>query len=248
MAHKPEKIIEMSIQSQADYNTHAPGFVSVLATGDKSYCKAAGSGFKKAFSSQKLLPVSKLLALTLLDECVMTGNLHFLAYVQNDLLSQIAKLACYQKESSNENRGETMFGAGSLWSEENKQASIVFLNTALNCIRTWGNRFGKQPDGSMTKFYKVYSDLNSLGVHFPMNKPTYSSQQPSSSRRRSTPPRQEIGPAQSRLSSFISSTQATLNQAYQMISSMQTGGATFQHVQEQLFTAQSTIQQYVTTA
>lgn len=131
-------------------------------------CKEVISTIKKIIKSRKELPLVRLRALKLHHQCMLTNNVHYLNFAVKKILPRLTILALHRRSLGVMGRGEDIFGAISLRSEENKQASAEFLVCLLACIRIWAARFGKYGDGRNTPYLEAYMKLTSSGVTFPI--------------------------------------------------------------------------------
>lgn len=137
------------------------------ATSPESSCKIIISTIKQIIKTRKQLPQIRLRALKLHHFCMMTNNVHYLNFAVKKILSRLEILAQHRRNLLSMGRGEDMFGAISLRSEENKQASADFLVCLLSYIRIWASRFGRYGDSRNTPYLDVYLKLTAMGVTFP---------------------------------------------------------------------------------
>ena len=137
------------------------------ATSPESSCKVVISTIKQIIKTRKELPQVRLRALKLHHFCMMTSNVHYLNFSVKKILSRLEILAQHRRSLLSMGRGEDIFGAISLKSEENKQASAEFLVCLLSYIRIWAAQFGRYGDNRNTPYLEVYLKLTAMGVTFP---------------------------------------------------------------------------------
>jgi len=130
-------------------------------------CKEVISTIKKIIKTRKALPIVRLRALKLHHHCMFTNNVNYLNFAVKKILSRLTILAQHRRSLGTMGRGEDIFGAISLKSEENKQASADFLVCLLRYIQAWAARFGRYGDGRNTPYLEAYIKLTSMGVTFP---------------------------------------------------------------------------------
>ena len=150
-------------------------------------CKEVISTIKKIIKTRKALPIVRLRALKLHHQCMLTNNVNYLNFAVKKILSRLTILAQHRRSLGTMGRGEDIFGAISLKSEENKQASADFLVCLLGYIQAWAARFGRYGDGRNTPYLEAYMKLTSMGVTFPSPK-----QQPRPSQRHDSPSKFEV--------------------------------------------------------
>ncbi|CAG9321599.1 unnamed protein product [Blepharisma stoltei] len=150
----------------------APALISQIAqefsNAGYSPCRSLIQNLKKLIKSHQYSPTIKLQALKIIKACADTGNSYFLTYLAKKLASRFRSLCSYQSDSSDPQRGKTLFQSDSK-SEQN--ASAGFLNLLLQCIEEWAGRFGADEMGRETIFFKIYMDLKNKGVTFPQIEP-----------------------------------------------------------------------------
>lgn len=135
-----------------------------------SACKVIIKTLKKTIKSKKELPATRVMALKvpskqLLNQCILTGNPHFLQYAGKKVLSRLTILASHRKESKEITRGEDIFGPISLASAHSRAASIEFLTCLLLYMKLWAKLYGQEE--SYPVYYLSYLKLVNFGVTFP---------------------------------------------------------------------------------
>ena len=161
MNGKPGDMILYATKSLSRYEESLSNIISYISMGRLNECKIVIVQIKKIIKDKSIEPSQKLLALELLQACMLLNKPEFIAYAQTKILQRLGELA--QKDSKNifKDSSQTV---------ENKLSSERFRNNLLNYIYIWANEYGQTPDRKPSEYAKLFYKLREI-VTFPSPKP-----------------------------------------------------------------------------
>ena len=169
MTAKPADLVSQSVRTSQTYAEVLPHIKSLVKSSDLPPCKAVISQIKKIIKDRKVTPPQKVLALDLLQECMMQKNPNFVSFAQTKILDRLSILA--QKKPNDMFRDSNK-------SPEFLQASERFLHNVRAYLQIWGLQYAKTSEGQNSLFAVVYHKLRENKVEFPPVQPAVPVQRP----------------------------------------------------------------------
>lgn len=142
----------------------AEAFVHFISTANEATAREVISQIKSLLKDESIQPTEKLAALQLFHMCMETGNGPFLHYAQKKILRRLGEFARHRMFSTFPDRGADIFGD---CQGEQQTASIKFLRTLLNAIKSWAAHYGIAPHGGESDYLILYRTLEAEKVAFP---------------------------------------------------------------------------------
>ncbi|CDW78543.1 UNKNOWN [Stylonychia lemnae] len=162
-------LVEQSCEDNSSYNDYSQQIVMFVKQNQTKEVRPIIETIKKIIKNKKKDSPVKLLALKLLNDCLTQAvNEEFLSYADIKIMSRLGKMARYKKESTDIERGATLFGLN-----YNQRASADFLKLLLLFIQKWATI--RSISGKQTETMKLYSALVKERVQIPNEEAVYSS-------------------------------------------------------------------------
>ncbi|OMJ80093.1 hypothetical protein SteCoe_19741 [Stentor coeruleus] len=157
MNSKPGDLVIQATNSDQTYSEVLPHIKNLVITADIEICKPVILEIKKIIKDRRIIPVKKVLALNLFQECMMLKNSDFLNFAQSKILVRLSILAQKKKEDLFRDSNN---------SQDNLLASQAFIHNLLIYIQIWALQYGIGTSGEPTAYFYMYSQLSNK-VEFP---------------------------------------------------------------------------------
>ena len=126
------------------------------------------AGIKKTLSTQKSNPLAKLIAVKMAKDCMEIFNDNFVEQAQKSILPEMDKIALFEMENKDINKGSHLFTNQNDKDENLKKIGISLYSLVLECIFVWSKWFPINPDTKSFSDYRlVYERLVIFNIQFP---------------------------------------------------------------------------------